>query len=40
MLNSYGEFLKNIYNYLPTLNFAKYGFELDDRIRDMRELCR
>lgn len=39
-LTSYGESLKKIYDYLPVLNAAKYGFELDDRISDMRELCR
>jgi len=39
-LHSYGESLKRIYDYLPTLNSAKYGFELDERISYMRELCR
>lgn len=37
---NYGKSLKKIYDYLPTLNSAKYGFELHKRIGAMRELCR
>lgn len=39
-LERYDESLKNVYDYLPTLNSVTYGFELDDRIQDILELCR